>query len=174
MIWKFLEPLLGLICILVMIYHVYSIPRYTILTFLRRKSRSKHMYESGPWYSLFTDLVLRFHTLRGRRATYVHELHKIYGPAVRISPSEISREEVSQKSWDILLQQMLNVVVYEEADDGGQPVYQTVVRADVSWTNFFNSETKGLALAMAFEAGADVRRFLEIGDASLSTMTNRG
>lgn len=42
----------------------------------------------GPWYSAFTNLVLRFHELRGQRTNYVHRLHLKYGPAVRLSPDE--------------------------------------------------------------------------------------
>lgn len=33
----------------------------------------------GPWYSSFTDSVLRYHWLTGRRAKYVHSLHEKYG-----------------------------------------------------------------------------------------------
>lgn len=33
----------------------------------------------GPWYTNWTDLVLTYHWLKGRRAPYVHRLHLIYG-----------------------------------------------------------------------------------------------
>lgn len=33
----------------------------------------------GPWYSNFTELILRWHWLRGKRASYVHTLHEKYG-----------------------------------------------------------------------------------------------
>ncbi|KAH8808973.1 cytochrome P450 monooxygenase, partial [Xylogone sp. PMI_703] len=42
----------------------------------------------GPWYSQFTNLVLKYHTLRGRRMHYIHALHQRYGPAVRTAPFE--------------------------------------------------------------------------------------
>ncbi|KXJ93702.1 cytochrome P450 [Microdochium bolleyi] len=42
----------------------------------------------GPWYSLWTDLVLKYHILRGQKARYVHALHQQYGPVVRINPEQ--------------------------------------------------------------------------------------
>lgn len=33
----------------------------------------------GPWYSLWTDLVLKYHVIRGEKARYVHALHEKYG-----------------------------------------------------------------------------------------------
>lgn len=33
----------------------------------------------GPWYSNFTELVVRWHWLQGKRASYIHTLHKKYG-----------------------------------------------------------------------------------------------
>ncbi|KXJ97446.1 cytochrome P450 [Microdochium bolleyi] len=42
----------------------------------------------GPWYSAFTSLVLRYHELKARRTSYIHALHLLYGPAVRIAPNE--------------------------------------------------------------------------------------
>lgn len=42
----------------------------------------------GPWHSVFTSLVLRYHELKGERTNYVHHMHLLYGPAVRLSPSE--------------------------------------------------------------------------------------
>lgn len=42
----------------------------------------------GPWYSRFTQAVLKYHTIRGRRMYYVDGLHRKYGPIVRIAPDE--------------------------------------------------------------------------------------
>lgn len=42
----------------------------------------------GPWYSKFTQAVLKYHTIRGRRMYYVDDLHRRYGPIVRIAPDE--------------------------------------------------------------------------------------
>jgi cytochrome P450 len=48
----------------------------------------------GPWYSRFTHLVLKYHVVSGRRVFYVHELHRKYGPLVRISPEEVAVADV--------------------------------------------------------------------------------
>src|SRR5688572_11970603 len=44
----------------------------------------------GPWLAGFTDLY-RHYIVRGRRAQEVHnEMHKKYGPMVRLSPRAVS------------------------------------------------------------------------------------
>ncbi|KAJ9130836.1 Cytochrome P450 [Pleurostoma richardsiae] len=43
----------------------------------------------GPWFAKFTPLLLKKNTLLGHRMYYVHKLHEIYGPVVRIAPEEI-------------------------------------------------------------------------------------
>lgn len=43
----------------------------------------------GPWHSRFTNAVLKYKTLIGQRAFYVHELHQQYGSVVRIEPGEV-------------------------------------------------------------------------------------
>ncbi|KAL2861226.1 cytochrome P450 [Aspergillus lucknowensis] len=43
----------------------------------------------GPEISKWTDLVLKYHTVRGERPRYVHALHEKYGPIVRVSPGEV-------------------------------------------------------------------------------------
>lgn len=52
----------------------------------------------GPWYSSFTQAVLKYHTVRGRRMYYVDYLHRTYGPIVRIAPDEaaVSSLEATQ------------------------------------------------------------------------------
>ncbi|KAB5578826.1 cytochrome protein [Coniochaeta sp. 2T2.1] len=52
----------------------------------RRALSSPLSHLPGPWYSIFTDVVLTYHWLTGRRAVYVHKLHETYGPVVRIAP----------------------------------------------------------------------------------------
>lgn len=42
----------------------------------------------GPWYSAFTSLMLQYHELKAQRTSYIHALHLVYGPAVRIAPNE--------------------------------------------------------------------------------------
>ncbi|KAF5669128.1 benzoate 4-monooxygenase cytochrome P450 [Fusarium circinatum] len=44
----------------------------------------------GPLVSNFTSLVLKWHELNANRTVYIHELHKKYGPVVRIAPNEVS------------------------------------------------------------------------------------
>ncbi|KAI7778726.1 hypothetical protein LA080_001873 [Diaporthe eres] len=55
-----------------------------VLTAVRSPVRSI----PGPWYSRFTQAVLKYHTIRGRRMYYVDDLHSKYGPIVRIAPDE--------------------------------------------------------------------------------------
>lgn len=43
----------------------------------------------GPWHSNVTGLVLKYHTIIGRRMFYVHALHSVYGPLVRVAPREV-------------------------------------------------------------------------------------
>ncbi|KAF5703289.1 cytochrome P450 monooxygenase [Fusarium mundagurra] len=44
----------------------------------------------GPLISNFTSLILKWHELNANRTVYIHELHKKYGPVVRIAPNEVS------------------------------------------------------------------------------------
>ncbi|KAI1498889.1 putative cytochrome P450 [Biscogniauxia marginata] len=43
----------------------------------------------GPWYTRWTNLVLIYKGLIGRKPSYVQSLHLKYGPVVRISPREV-------------------------------------------------------------------------------------
>lgn len=44
----------------------------------------------GPWYTYFTNIVLRYHEWNGNRRLYIHKLHGKYGDAVRIGVREFS------------------------------------------------------------------------------------
>ncbi|KAI9902471.1 hypothetical protein N3K66_001823 [Trichothecium roseum] len=44
----------------------------------------------GPWYTCFTHYVLKLKTLTGQRMYYVNDLHKRYGPLVRIAPNQLA------------------------------------------------------------------------------------
>jgi len=44
----------------------------------------------GPWYSRFTNQILKNAVTGGRRIFYIDDLHKKYGPVVRISPNEVA------------------------------------------------------------------------------------
>ncbi|TKW48349.1 putative sterigmatocystin biosynthesismonooxygenase [Colletotrichum tanaceti] len=43
----------------------------------------------GPRISAFTSLLLKWHELRANRTKYIHGLHQMYGPVVRIAPNEV-------------------------------------------------------------------------------------
>ncbi|KAI0468215.1 cytochrome P450 [Xylaria cf. heliscus] len=43
----------------------------------------------GPWYTNWTDVVLKTKILKGIGPIYVHQLHKQYGPVVRVGPNEV-------------------------------------------------------------------------------------
>ena len=44
----------------------------------------------GPWYTKFTSLVIKYHEFSASRRIFVHQLHKEYGPVVRIASNEVS------------------------------------------------------------------------------------
>jgi hypothetical protein len=44
----------------------------------------------GPRTTALTGLVLKWQALRANRTLYIHDLHKRYGPVVRIAPGEVS------------------------------------------------------------------------------------
>ncbi|KAJ6784892.1 hypothetical protein PWT90_02365 [Aphanocladium album] len=44
----------------------------------------------GPWYTKWTSTVMNYKWLKGDRTAWVHELHKKYGPVVRVAPDEVS------------------------------------------------------------------------------------
>ncbi|GAB1315575.1 hypothetical protein MFIFM68171_05785 [Madurella fahalii] len=50
---------------------------------------------SGPWISKWTDAVVTYYWLTGRRAKYVHSLHQKYGPVVRVSPDEVDFSDIA-------------------------------------------------------------------------------
>ncbi|KAI4859602.1 putative cytochrome P450 [Hypoxylon rubiginosum] len=49
----------------------------------------------GPWYTKWTETVLKYNVVKGRRPKWVQALHEKYGPIVRISPLEVSVAEPS-------------------------------------------------------------------------------
>ncbi|KAE9370408.1 putative cytochrome P450 [Stipitochalara longipes BDJ] len=44
----------------------------------------------GPKHSLFSEIYLIIQEFTGKRREYIHELHKRYGPVVRLGPNEVS------------------------------------------------------------------------------------
>lgn len=51
----------------------------------------------GPTIARFTSLLLKCKEIQARRTVYIHQLHRQYGPVVRIAP-----HEVSFTSWEAL------------------------------------------------------------------------
>ena len=49
----------------------------------------------GTWHSKYTNLVLRYHTLSGRRIFYVDDLHRQYGDVIRIAPNEVAVADIA-------------------------------------------------------------------------------
>jgi hypothetical protein len=45
---------------------------------------------TGPKYTLFSDVYLMIQEFISNRREYIHELHKRYGPVVRLGPNEVS------------------------------------------------------------------------------------
>jgi cytochrome P450 len=70
-------PVLGAVALALVLFRL-------VLTAVRSPVRSI----PGPWHSRFTQAVLKYHTMRGRRMYYVDGLHRKYGPIVRIAPDE--------------------------------------------------------------------------------------
>lgn len=48
----------------------------------------------GPWASLFTNRQIKSAVTGGKRIFYIDELHKKYGPVVRISPNEVAISDI--------------------------------------------------------------------------------
>jgi hypothetical protein len=44
----------------------------------------------GPTYTLVSEVNLMIQEFTGKRREYIHELHKRYGPVVRLGPNEAS------------------------------------------------------------------------------------
>lgn len=64
--------------------------KLTALKILRKALNGPLHTIPGPWYSRFTNVVLKYKTLVGQRVFYVHELHQRYGPVVRLEPGEVN------------------------------------------------------------------------------------
>ncbi|OJZ80146.1 hypothetical protein ASPFODRAFT_53879 [Aspergillus luchuensis CBS 106.47] len=59
------------------------------LLVLKQASFNPLRHLPGPWYTSLTGLVLRIQALKGYRSQWVDELHRKYGPVVRIAPDEV-------------------------------------------------------------------------------------
>jgi hypothetical protein len=59
-------------------------------TIFIRALRSPVSKIPGPGYSKFTELWLMIQEFTGNRRLYIHQLHRRYGPVVRLGPNEVS------------------------------------------------------------------------------------
>ncbi|KAI1214358.1 putative cytochrome P450 [Annulohypoxylon truncatum] len=48
----------------------------------------------GPWYTKWTMAPFKYQVITGKRPKWVHALHEKYGPIVRISPIEVSIQDL--------------------------------------------------------------------------------
>ncbi|TGJ78977.1 hypothetical protein E0Z10_g9784 [Xylaria hypoxylon] len=49
----------------------------------------------GPWYTKWTNAVLKIRSIKGDGPIYVDQLHEKYGPVVRLGPSEVDVTDVA-------------------------------------------------------------------------------
>jgi len=49
----------------------------------------------GPFLSRFTVWPMKLQVISGRRTHYIHKLHQIYGPVVRIAPFEVAFGDIT-------------------------------------------------------------------------------
>ncbi|PNS15597.1 Isotrichodermin C-15 hydroxylase [Sphaceloma murrayae] len=68
---------------------IFAIAGFALLVKVVHLLRNKLNHIPGPWHVKFTGVVLKYHTVSGRRLHYIHDLHKRYGPVVRMSPTEV-------------------------------------------------------------------------------------
>ncbi|RDW64318.1 cytochrome P450 [Aspergillus mulundensis] len=69
---------------------LYLVAGLLVTLFFIRRLRSPITKIPGPWYTVLTSWVLKYHEFTSNRRLYIHDLHKRYGPTVRIAPNEIS------------------------------------------------------------------------------------
>ncbi|KDR76603.1 hypothetical protein GALMADRAFT_247011 [Galerina marginata CBS 339.88] len=62
-----------------------------VLFFIHRSMRVDPLQKiPGPWLAKYTSFLLAYHARTGKRYLYIDQLHKKYGPFVRITPSQVS------------------------------------------------------------------------------------
>ena len=61
-----------------------------VLVWIVRCIRAPIAKVPGSKYTIFTDIILKYHEFTQNRRLYVHKLHERYGPVVRLGPSEVS------------------------------------------------------------------------------------
>ena len=48
----------------------------------------------GPWHARWTNIRLKLAVITGQRMYYIHDMHKKYGPVVRLTPTEVAVSDV--------------------------------------------------------------------------------
>ena len=86
LVFVYFSPCVVLLFLTWVSYYKHAqLPTLTVQRFFSSALRSF----PGPWYSKWTNLVLKYHVLMGRRAFYIHDLHRRYGSVVRTAPNEL-------------------------------------------------------------------------------------
>ncbi|KAI0854016.1 putative cytochrome P450 [Daldinia vernicosa] len=106
----------------------------------------------GPWYTLWTETILKYNVVRGQRPQWVHSLHEKYGTVVRITPKEVSIQDPNavQQMYQIK-GEFLKSQFYEVFLPGNKNVFSTT---DV---NYHRRHRKLLASEIS-ESGLAVHR----------------
>ncbi len=63
---------------------------FVLTVFLINLRRAPIAKLPGPWYTVFTSLVLKYQEFTSNRRLYIHQLHLKYGATVRVAPNEVS------------------------------------------------------------------------------------
>ncbi|KAL5338597.1 cytochrome P450 [Aspergillus crustosus] len=63
-------------------------------TLSRRVQKNPLSSIPGPESTKWTDFLLKYYTVTGQRPRYVHDLHRIYGPIVRIAPDTVDISDI--------------------------------------------------------------------------------
>ncbi|KAH7041525.1 cytochrome P450, partial [Microdochium trichocladiopsis] len=81
----------------------------------------------GPAWSKFTGLPVVYHVYHGTRMYFLHDLHKRYGPIVRVTPSEVSiSDPKAAKEIHKFRSEYLKTQFYEDSSyDEAQNVFTT-------------------------------------------------
>ncbi|KAI1396672.1 putative cytochrome P450 [Hypoxylon fuscum] len=98
----------------------------------------------GPWYTKWTETVVKYNVIKGRRPKWVHSLHERYGPIVRISPREVSVQDPSATQQMYAVKgEFLKSPWYKDLIPGLDNVFSTI---DV---NYHRRHRRLLASAMS-------------------------
>ncbi|KAL7272347.1 hypothetical protein RUND412_004856, partial [Rhizina undulata] len=92
-----------------------------ISTFVNRDSSPLRKIP-GPTLAALTSLYIKYFTITAQKSRKVHELHKKYGPVVRISPIAVSVSDLSDaKQIFSISQPSKKTLWYMRFNSGGEP-----------------------------------------------------